>query len=197
MRTNFILVDHESVHALDESVFGLPEARVIVFIGPNQKKIATGLAIHMHGLGERACYVQMASSGPNALDFHIAYYLGRLAQEHPDAFFHVISKDTGFDPLIVHLKAKKIRAARHCCVSELPIVKTVKAKSVDERVDLYVAKLRQPQSTKPRTIKTLGNAIRVHFQATPLSDSEVDAIVQRLQKSGLLRIDGTKLTYAL
>ncbi len=77
------------------------------------------------------------------------------------------------------------------------MLRTIKAKSVDERVDIYVAKLRQPQSTKPRTVKTLGNAIRVHFQATPLSDSEVDAIVQRLQKSGLLRIDGTKLTYVL
>ena len=47
--------------------------------------------------------VRLTEPGKNALDFHIAYYLGQLALKEPDAFFHIVSKDTGFDPLIQHL----------------------------------------------------------------------------------------------
>lgn len=34
--------------------------------------------------------------------------IGRLAAEIPDACFQAISKDSGFDPLIKHLKAQGI-----------------------------------------------------------------------------------------
>jgi len=53
-------------------------------------------------------YVQISSRGPSALDFHIAYYIGKLVAVHPDAYFHIISKVKGFDPLVKHLKDQKI-----------------------------------------------------------------------------------------
>ena len=52
----------------------------------------------MHQLGPRSSYVRLEASGSNALDFHIAYYLGNLVISDPTAYFHIISKDTGFDP---------------------------------------------------------------------------------------------------
>jgi len=51
-------------------------------------------------MGERAEYVRISGNGSNALDFHIAFYIGQLAAHEPDAYFHIISKVTGFDPLI-------------------------------------------------------------------------------------------------
>lgn len=39
----------------------------------------------MQALGEQAGYVEIAGSGPNALGFHIAYYIGELASKEPDA----------------------------------------------------------------------------------------------------------------
>ena len=45
------------------------------------------------------------------LDFHIAYYLGDLAVKEPDADFYILSKDTGFDPLIEHLEGRKYKCA--------------------------------------------------------------------------------------
>src|SRR6185369_15922217 len=69
-------------------------------------------------------YVQISSHGPSALDFHIAYYIGRLAAAHPDAYFHIISKDKGFDPLINHLKDQKIFCCRSASVLEIPLVRS-------------------------------------------------------------------------
>jgi hypothetical protein len=56
--------------------------------------------------GTDAQFIKMAASGRNALDFHIAGYLGKLATEEPDSYFHVIAKDTGLDPLLNHMREK-------------------------------------------------------------------------------------------
>jgi hypothetical protein len=67
---------------------------------PRSVKISLETARALQAFGPDVEYVQMDGNGTNALDFHIAYYIGRLAAEYPDAYFHIISKDTGFDPLI-------------------------------------------------------------------------------------------------
>jgi len=83
-----------------------------VFLGPNQSKVPVSLAAALQSLGSSAEYVILETPGANALDFHIAYYVGALACEDPSAFFHIISKDAGFDPLIKHLRAKKLFVQR-------------------------------------------------------------------------------------
>ena len=47
------------------------------------------------------------------MDFALAYYLGRKAVTDPTAFFHIVSKDKGYDPLIEHLKARRVKVCRH------------------------------------------------------------------------------------
>src|SRR5690606_28957821 len=67
--------------------------------------------------GVDACYTRITGNGPNALDFHIAFYIGRLAHEYPVARFTIVSKDTGFDPLVKHLATLGISCRR---VAALP-----------------------------------------------------------------------------
>jgi hypothetical protein len=52
----------------------------------------------MQRLGEHARYVRIGGTGRNALDFHLAFYLGELVQRDPGGVFRVVSKDGGFDP---------------------------------------------------------------------------------------------------
>lgn len=66
----------------------------------------------MQRLGRRATYVKLSGNVSNALDFHIAFYLGVLAVRDSAAYFHIISKDTGYDPLIQRLRARDIKAHR-------------------------------------------------------------------------------------
>jgi hypothetical protein len=63
-------------------------------------------------MGRRARYIEISGKGCNALDFHIAYYIGRIAAEEPGAVFRIVSKDTGFDPLVRHLTARGIACER-------------------------------------------------------------------------------------
>lgn len=194
MRTNIVLIDFESVQP--DSLAGLSQDhfKVFVFVGANQTKIPVEIVTAMQGMGERAEYVRIAGTGKNALDFHIAFYIGQLAERDPGAFFHIISKDTGFDPLIQHLKSRKIFSARSPSIADIPLVKTSNAKIKTEKAQQYMDKLRQPKVTRPRSIKTLTSSIGSFFQKQ-LTETEVAAVLAEMQRSGFISLDGSKVVY--
>jgi len=97
--------------------------RVIVVVGAGQKSAPLQFALAMHRMGSRATCVKLSGNGANALDFHIAFYPGVLAVRDPEAHLHIISKDTGYDPLIQHLRAKNIKAHRFVDILDIPLVK--------------------------------------------------------------------------
>src|SRR5262249_7148136 len=132
----------------------------------------------------------------DALDFHIAYYIGWYAAADPTAYFHIVSKDEGFDPLIQHLKTKKIFARRTPTISEIPLVKLANCKSSAERIELILDRIQQLKSGKPRTVKTLGTTIGALFQKQ-LSDKEVAGLIKELSTKGYVSVSGTKVTYAV
>ena len=196
MRTNYVLIDYENVQpealaALDHEHF-----KVMVFVGANQAKVPMKTAAALQRMGDKAEYIQISGNGSNALDFHIAYYIGRLAAQEAPAFFHIISKDQGFKPLIEHLKAQKIYVALSKDVSDIPLVKAVASKSPDERQARVVERLTRMKSTRPATLKTLAKTIERLFleQLTP---EEIDALIKRLQAKGVVTITGTRVTYSL
>ena len=63
--------------------------RTYVFIGANQTKVPTDFAETLQRMGPRAEYVRISGNGPNALDFHISFYIGQLAAADPKGFFHI------------------------------------------------------------------------------------------------------------
>lgn len=196
MRTNYVLIDFESVQPeilpdLDQEHF-----RVIVFIGANQSKVPFGTADALQRLGSKAEYVKISGNGPNALDFHIAYHVGRIAERDLSAFCHIVSKDKGFDPLILHLKENGVFAARSADVAEIPLLKVRGTKTIKEKVALVVEKLEQLGPAKPRKLKTLMSTIHSLFQKT-LSDQEISAVVNEMKKQGLVESDGVKVSYRL
>lgn len=196
VRPNIVLVDFESVQPTSFGLLAPDYFRVKVFVGATQSKLSFELAAAMQPLGERAEYVKIAGVGRNALDFHIAYYIGRLAVQQTESFFHIISKDTGFDPLIQHLKDNDIFCGRWESLEEIPAVKAAQVKSPEERGILFMSRLLQPNATKPRTEKTLRSAISAHFQRQ-LSDAEITAIVDALRRPGHIAITDGKVVYAI
>jgi PIN domain len=196
VKTNYVLIDYENVQPDDIAALQHEHVRVIVFVGPHQTKIAFETAAALQRMGANAEYVRLPGSGPNALDFHIAYYLGQLAAKEPSAFFHIVSKDTGFDPLIKHLKERKLRACRVQTIGEIPILKPVDPKTSSDRVALVVADLQKRGAARPRTVKTLSRTISATFQKQ-LTDQEVSSLVAELKKKGFVKVEGTKVTYHL
>jgi hypothetical protein len=200
VKTNYILIDFENVQPknLDilngHSLKGDYRFKVIVFVGANQTKLPFDLVAALQEMGADAEYVKIGGNGNNALDFHIAYYVGRLAAQEPDAYFHIISKDTGFDPLIKHLKGKKVLVQREKDLSEIPVLRISNATSLEERIDAIVKSLAARGHARPRKVKTLANTIDALFQKT-LEKAELNKLVDELCKRQFVVIHDDKISY--
>lgn len=166
MSSNFILVDFENVQpdllaAVEQAKFG-----VIVFVGASQTKVPFEIATALQQMGPDAAYVKISGNGKNALDFHIAFWIGQLSARYPSAAFHIISKDNGFDPLIAHLKERGISAARRTSVSDIPQLKTPSRSAKAQKPSTTSASMpsapiatRQPLSPKVVTCPTCKHAV--------------------------------------
>lgn len=217
LKTKYILVDYENVQVKSLDLLRKEHFRVKVFLGPQNTRLPVELVLAMQQLGDRAEYVMLQTPGSNALDFYIAYYLGALVKEDPAGCFHIISKDTGFDPLIKHLKARKILSSRSESIEGMPCFAQVESKpklpieaglmttkpqppqasgTVDELIRVAIDDLIRRKASKPRTTKTLLNTIHAKCgKERPLT--EIEAIYQGLLKRGYVKVNGAKVSYAL
>ncbi len=110
---NHVFVDFENVHAIDPAVIGTKAVHFTLLLGPRQTKLDVALVEKLMEHAAAVELIRLASSGKNALDFTLSYYLGRKVLSDPTAYFHVVSKDKGYDPLIEHLRSRHIKARRH------------------------------------------------------------------------------------
>lgn len=226
MKTSFVLVDFENVQPKNMGLLKGGPFKIKVFVGASQAKVSLEMAQTLQTFGDDAQYIQIAGNGSNALDFHIAYYIGRLAAEHPGAVFHIISKDTGFDPLIKHLKTQDIQCKRSASIADVvpgkpaaappaakaergsaatekkPTVKpTAKPRKVTAKVDpdqlkTVLENLGKRKSALPRSLKTLGSTIQSLFKPA-LGDAQLQAILDALAEQGKIAIAEKKVSYRL
>jgi hypothetical protein len=195
--TNYVLIDMENVKPDNlAKLLGLP-FKVYVFLGESQVKVPFEFAESMQRLGENARYIKMTGNGPNALDFHIAYYLGELAVSDPDAYFHIISKDTGFDPLVAHLRgARKLRVSRCGSIEEISLLRKAEAGTPAKRLEIVLENFQRRGESVPRKLQTLEATIHAIF-GKKLLDGEVKQLIDALQKRKFVIQVGTKLHYQL
>jgi hypothetical protein len=193
---NYVLIDFENVFPKNLELLTRHPFTVLVFVGANQTKVPYDLAEAMQKLGEKARYIKISGNGKNALDFHIAFYLGQLSCQEPEAYFHVISKDAGFDPLIKHLKGRKIRVQREKDLAEIPVLRMSTAKSSDEKIDAIVKNLAGRGPSRPRKVKTLANSINSLF-TQKLQEKELTAIIHTLQQEKFIVVKDGNVSYKL
>ena len=194
MRINFVLIDSENVKPEYIEKLKQEHFRVVVFVGANIKRLDFSIVSAVQSLGSNGSYVQISNHGPNALDFHIAYYIGRLSETHPDAFFHIISKDKGFDALINHLKNEKIFCSRCPSVLDIPLLKSQDKVSPKQRAaDFYVKRIAMAKA-RPATLTSLQNAIANHFHKV-LSGNEVAQVLEALTAARRVVVEGKKVHY--
>jgi PIN domain-containing protein len=196
MRTNYVLIDFENVQPDSVEQLDHEHFKVLVFVGVHQERLSFEFAASLQRLGDRGKYIKISANGRDALDFHIAYYIGWHAAADPTAYFHIVSNDGGFDPLIQHLKTKKIFVRRTPAISEIPLVKISNCKSNAERIKLIVGRLQQLNGGKPRTVETLGATIRALFMKL-LTDDQIYGLINELSTQGYVSISGTEVSYPI
>ena len=196
MATNYVLIDFENVQPKNLELLTTHPFKVFVFVGASQTKVSFDLADSMQLLGNNAKYIKIAGNGQNALDFHVAYYVGELAANEPDAHFHIISKDKGFDPLIKHLRSRKISIQRQKDLAEIPPLRVSVTTSSDEKISAIVKNLGGRGQSRPRKVKTLENTINNLF-TKKLEKNELAALIKELQKRKLIVVNKGNVSYKL
>jgi hypothetical protein len=116
---NHVFLDFENVHQVDLTLIGAKAVSLTLMVGAKQTKLASDLVEKLMEHSASVRLVKLKSSGKNALDFALAYYLGRAVLADPTAYFHLISKDGGFDSLIEHLRERHVHVQRHASCAEL------------------------------------------------------------------------------
>lgn len=216
--TTYFLVDLENIPqpALPEK---FPEdVHIWIFVGHGQTKIPLDLAERLQGLGERVRYIRIGRKGPNALDFHIACYAGRLSVGEPGAEFVIVSGDTGYDPLIVHLRELQIRIRRtrgetgkkvaagskskaavpsppaSAVKSAAGLSQSAEGVSQWEFFERVLKKLESMPGSRPRSLRTFSNLIRDVMQA-PVSDEVCEELLGVFVQRGLVQNESGKLAW--
>lgn len=118
MSKSLLLVDLENVHKVDLSL--LDESfRVIIFVGAKQNPPKASRKKETAHRFTRVDFQKIEGAGKNALDFHIAFQLGRTFETAPDTECYVLSGDKGFDPLVLHLNKNGLKCSRISSLSQL------------------------------------------------------------------------------
>jgi hypothetical protein len=196
MKNNHILIDYENVQPEVADVLAQPIFKVWIFVGAQQNKVKFDLVDLLQRKGGDARVIKMTSSGRNALDFHMAFYLGELANKEPSGYFHVITGDGDLDRLLEHLRERGIEAFRHESVLDIAIIKPPSSTPRDEKLSRVIEYLVRRGPQRPASLKTLKGSIGALFQPK-LTEAESQTIVDILIEHGILDIQGAKLIYGL
>lgn len=186
-----IYVDFENVPNVE--IREMSDTRILIFIGQSQKRLSTNIVKAIQPLGKNVEWIQINGSGKNALDFHIAYYLA-MHKAQPDTEHYIISKDAGFDPLIVHangLGQKVRRVVSFADVFEkIGLGKELEGKYKKVKEIL----MKQQKTRRPKSRKTLSSFIETTFQKK-ISTAETNKLIENLFRGGLLEEKSKRISY--
>lgn len=198
---NHVFVDFENVHHVELSVIAEESVSFTLLLGARQKKLDAELVEMLLSHASSVHLIRLASSGKNALDFALAYYVGRAATSDPAGRFHIVSKDQGFDPLVEHLRANHVDAIRHNDFSTLtflhPRTTTRVAGGKGDLPGRVLQHLHKNTKNRPKRLKTLESHLMA-FSGTHRTREDVLALIESLKAAGHISIDENgRVTYAL
>lgn len=190
-----LLIDFENIQAV--SLDQLPDStyRVCVFIGESQNKIPLELVTAAQRLGDRLEWLKIDGSGRNALDFHIAYYLGSHVEKNRGSEYIILSKDKGFDPLVRHITKQNIRCRRINSIMEL--ASSRKVKQHDEDYRKAIENLKKIERTKrPRRRSTLRQHVK-GLLGKGTSEARLNEVIDQLFIEGAVSEENGAVTYQI
>jgi len=221
MSTNYVLVDFENVQP-DLSLLANSSYRVKVFFGARQQegRVPFKLLDAMLALAGNVEPVKVMRSGSNAVDMHIAYYVGRLVEKEPSAAIHIVSGDRDFDPLVEYLRANGVKCTRTKSIAELAkqaeLAKEAQARAraaTASRQAKAVPPAKKPHSDKlapiikqlhslsgkPATRRKLAQVIGNYFRhhGGPLTDSAIEQVIDELIRLKYVSQSGNRVSYHL
>jgi hypothetical protein len=194
-KPRLLLVDFENVQQVELAKLD-DSYRVIIFVGADQKSVPFDLVTRAQQLGSRVEWQKITGNGSNALDFFIAFQLGRVFDKAPQPECLVLSRDKGFDPLIRFVNTNGLKCRRISSLAELHHKVAAAAPAPEDaklrRVVEVLGKLEK--RGRPRKHRTLSQCISAMFQKK-IQQQEVDHLISTMLANGLISEAHNTITY--
>lgn len=192
MSSTLIIVDFENIQDIkDLNILSNVEIKVIV--GNCQNKISIETVQLLQKFGNLLEWIKVPGQGKNALDFFVAYFLGKYVQENKFQKYQIISKDTGYDPLIEYLNSCNMNIER--------LINVKQAKGSSEKrnenpdIDLVIEKIKNIQiKARPKKRSSLISHLETALKNKKNKD-EITEIVEVLFEMKILTELNGQLKY--
>lgn len=185
-RTQYIFVDYENVHDVDLALLAGKTAVVELVLGEQHKSLLVAMVERLMEYRDQIKLVKAGKSGRNALDFVLAYRVGVASAADPKGYFHIVSRDTGFDALVAYLHKNKILARGDesfitAFETEPPPVPAA------DRPKIVINRLTKNKTSRPKQKKSLLSQINSYF-SNKLTAAELEDIFQTLIHQGIIEV---------
>lgn len=198
MSKRYVLIDYQNVQPKRSSYDDPSRVQFLVFVGANQPEASA-----RRRLGDNAQYIKISGEGPNALDLHIAYYIGELVMRDPDCDVWIVSKDRGFRHLVDHLTQRKFKIHQ---VTDLAFVQEASAEgtrkpgtapAIDpQRYAVIAAHLGSENAkARPTKVQSLSNFLKSLLTKSP-TRAEINAYTEELKRRGIVALENQKVSYS-
>ncbi len=189
----YLYIDYENVQDVQVDIIE-KTIKVMIIVGDNQAKVPIELVQKTQPFGDAVEWIRVNGKGRNALDFFVAFFLGRDVATDSKKTFIIYSKDTGYDPLITHLRKNGIKAKRIVSFLELSQNKT---KKIDEaEIKKVIERLRKLQANKrPKKRNSLTAFVAAQLSGT--SKQDVDNISEELFIKKIVYEENGLIKYSL
>jgi len=189
----YLYIDYENVQDVKLDVIK-KTSKVMIIVGKDQTKVPIDLVQKTQPFGDAVEWVQVNGKGRNALDFFIAFFLGRDVAADRKKTFTVYSKDTGYDPLINHLKKSGINAKRIVSFQELCQNKVIKIDEVGIK-KVKESLIKTPANKRPKKRSSLTGFVISHLKGIPKQD--IDKITEDLFIKKIVYEENGLIKYSL
>lgn len=177
-----LLIDFENTQPADLNKIQDEDCQIWLFLGLHQQKnIPLDLCESLLRFGKNVHFVRLEKTGKNALDFYLAFYMGRITQTDPEAQICILSKDGGFDPLVAHVSNQNM-------VETVVRVKELAGKSVkmlggNSKVGAYQAATVTPPPADTGPVRSGFKKAIAHFsEAKPPLPANYEKLLKALRK---------------
>ncbi|MAS94039.1 MAG: hypothetical protein CMO55_12660 [Verrucomicrobiales bacterium] len=183
---NHIFLDFENVHEIDLSTFDEKTVHFTLLVGAQQAGPDFSILARLAQKSAAVNLVKLARTGDNALDFALAYYVGRAAVTYPTAYYHIISKDKGYDAMVEHMRELNVQIRRHDSFDALKKCwKVIAEKEMNAHHELVPDAKRVLSKNRPSNLVKLTNYLRHHFKKP---ESVIRRLVRELENRGVFKI---------
>lgn len=193
MYDTIVFIDLENISKIDDSYLS-SHTKIYIMVGKGQEKRSLDLLKEKYEKVEAIELIKVNGSGNNALDFFIAFYLGKYYDDFKNSKIIIYTKDGGYEPLKNHLLEKNVNIIRlnNGTIKNNDRLEEKKKKTKNDIIKKYddVRQHFHPvnKHPRPRTIKTLKDYFNKDLKKNKFAKGEIEQIIKLMIENEIIKI---------